>query len=421
MHGRAGLEIVTPVYRAGAAPTETAARRAMFAGWLRTVVEPTVVLERALAGQTTIAMHLRHRGAGAAFTTPIAGPLVPRALQSATFNLHGGWSLRTMGAPADASVFGNEDSSALLLGGVLLGLLLSAFSLLARGRGPREERAQGEGGAEPVAGELYDRLTGLPNRALTLDRAERMIARGGRESGVLAGALMIDIDWFADINERFGVGAGDRVLRAVAERLQATMRAVDSVGRTGGDQFVVLVEASRGVKFDAVARRVIEALHEPIDVEGFGPSFVITASVGVAFGRYRSVEDLLADARLALVSAKGAGKDRYTLFNANMRSVVEGRGVLEGELSAALSEGQLYLLYEPIRDLRTNAIVGLEALVRWNHPEKGVVPAEEFASIADDSGLVVPIGRFALEDACTRAAEWNLSEHRVAVAVKIPA
>ena len=119
------------------------------------------------------------------------------------------------------------------------------------------------------------------------------------------------------------------------------------------------------------------------------------------------------------MSAKSAGKDRYTLFNANMRSIVEGHGVLEGELSAALAERQLYLVYEPIRDLRTNAIVGFEALVRWRHPEKGVMPADEFASLAEDSGLIVPIGRFALEEACTRAAEWNLSEHRVAVAVKV--
>jgi diguanylate cyclase (GGDEF)-like protein len=252
-----------------------------------------------------------------------------------------------------------------------------------------------------------------------LDRAERMIARGSRESGVLAGAMLIDIDWFEDINERFGRAAGDRVLRAVAERLQGAMRAHDSVGRMGGDEFAVLVEASRGVRFDAVARRVIEALHEPIELEGFGPSFVITASVGVAFGRYKTTDNLLGDARLALVSAKSAGKDRYTLFNANMRSVVEGRGVLEAELNAALSRGEMFLLYQPIRDLRTRAIVGLEALVNWRHPEKGVMAANEFADLAQDTGLVVPIGRWALEEACTRAAEWNLSEHRVAVALKI--
>jgi diguanylate cyclase (GGDEF)-like protein len=420
LHGRSGVQADTPVYRSGSTPTSTAARRTAFVGWLRTVVDPTAVLERALAGQPDMALSVRRRGAfGATFATPLTGAASRAGAQSTTFSLHGGWELQTTGAPADATVLGNGDSAALLIGGTIIGLLLSGFALLADAQGPREDRAGADGRGKHE--DLYDRLTGLPNRALTLDRAERMIARGGRESGVLAGALLIDIDWFADINERFGRAAGDKVLVAVAQRMRSTMRAVDSVGRMGGDEFVVLVEASRGVKFDAVARRVIEALHEPIELEGFGPSFVITASVGVAFGRYKSVEDLLADARLALVSAKSAGKDRYTLFNANMRSVVEGRGVLEGELSAALADGQLFLLYEPIRDLRTSAVVGFEGLVQWHHPEKGVMPADEFASLAEDSGLVVPIGRFALEEACTRAAEWNLSEHRVAVAVKVSA
>jgi diguanylate cyclase (GGDEF)-like protein len=420
LHGRSGVQVDTPVYRAGSAPTSPAGRGSAFVGWLRMVVDPTAVLEHALAGQPGIALSLRRRGAsGATFATPATGAAARAGAQSTTFRLHGGWELETIGAPADATVLGNGDSAAVLIAGTLIGLLLSGFALLANAEGPRGERAGADGRRKPE--ELYDRLTGVPNRALTLDRAERMIARGGRESGVLAGALLIDVDWFADINERFGRAAGDKVLVAVAQRLRTTMRAVDTVGRTGGDEFVVLVEASRGVKFDAVARRVIEALHEPIELEGFGPSFVITASVGVAFGRYKSADDLLADARLALVSAKSAGKDRYTLFNANMRSVVEGRGVLEGELSAALADGQLFLTYEPIRDLRTGAVAGLEGLVQWHHPEKGVMPADEFASLAEDSGLVVPIGRFALEEACTRAAEWNLSEHRVAIAVKVSA
>jgi diguanylate cyclase (GGDEF)-like protein len=419
VHRRAGLEIDTPVYHGAGVPAGVGARRASFAGWLRLVVEPGTLLDRALAGAPGVALRLRHRGTfGATFATATTASLSSKGAQSATFGLHG-WTLETIGPRADATVFGNWDSAALLIGGTLFGILLSGCALLASesARPLLRTREDGEGKRKPD--ELYDRLTGLPNRALTLDRAERMIARGGRESGVLAGGLLIDIDWFADINERFGSNAGDKVLCAVAQRLKATMRAVDSIGRMGGDEFVVLVEASRGVKFDAVACRVIEALHEPIDVEGFGPSFVITASIGVAFGRYRSVEDLLADARLALVSAKSAGKDRYTLFNANMRSVVEGRGVLEGELNAALSERQLFLMYEPIRDLRTHAVVGLEAHVQWRHPEKGVMPADEFMSLAEDSGLEVPIGRFALEAACTHGAAWNLSEHRVAVAVKV--
>jgi EAL domain-containing protein (putative c-di-GMP-specific phosphodiesterase class I) len=172
------------------------------------------------------------------------------------------------------------------------------------------------------------------------------------------------------------------------------------------------------VRLDSLARRIIEALHEPVELEGFGPSFVLSASIGIAFGRYTVPEDLLRDAQLA---AKAAGKDRYTLFNANMRSVIEGRGVLEVELNTALAEGQFFLLYEPICDLDSRRVVGLEALIRWRHPEQGVLAPDAFIPLAEETGLIVPIGRWALEDACSRAATWNVAGHRVGVSVKVSA
>ena len=153
------------------------------------------------------------------------------------------------------------------------------------------------------------------------------------------------------------------------------MRSHDTVGRSAATSSCVLVEsAARGVRLDSLARRIIEALHKPVELDGFGPSFFLTASIGVAFGRYATPEDLLRDAHLALFAAKAAGKDRYTLFNANMRSVIEGRGVLEAELNTALQDEQFFLLYQPIYDLSTRRVVGLEALLRWEHPKQGVVP-----------------------------------------------
>ena len=134
---------------------------------------------------------------------------------------------------------------------------------------------------------------------------------------------------------------------------------------------MILVEATaRGVRLDSLARRVIEALHQPIQLREVEPSFFLTASIGVAFGRYVTPEDLLRDAHLALYAAKAAGKDRYTLFNANMRSVIEGRAVLEVEMNAALQEKQFFLLYQPVFDLASKQIVGLEALIRWQHPPR---------------------------------------------------
>jgi diguanylate cyclase (GGDEF)-like protein len=239
---------------------------------------------------------------------------------------------------------------------------------------------------------------------------------------MLAGALFIDIDWFTQVNDKLGQAAGDQLLRIFAQRLVGVVRAEDTVGRFGEDEFVVLVEsAARGVRLDSLARRMIEALHKPIELDDFGPRFFSTASIGVAFGRYATPEDLLRDARLALTAAKTAGKDRYTLFNANMRTVIESRAVLEDELNTALQEKQFFLLYQPIYDVTTRRVVGLEALIRWVHPKQGVLPPGDFLPLAEESGQIVPIGRWVLEEACSRAAAWNVAGHRVGISVKISA
>jgi EAL domain-containing protein (putative c-di-GMP-specific phosphodiesterase class I) len=186
-----------------------------------------------------------------------------------------------------------------------------------------------------------------------------------------------------------------------------------------GDRFVALVESqARGVKLESLAGRMIEVLREPVVLDGFGPSFHMTASIGVAFGRYTSTEDLLTDTQVALDAAKAAGKDRFTLFNANLRSVIEDRGVLDSELNAALQDKQFFLLYEPVCEVATRRVVGVEALIRWMHPTRGVVMPDEFLPTAEETALIVPIGRWALEEACTRAAAWSAAGEQVAVAVK---
>jgi diguanylate cyclase (GGDEF)-like protein len=344
---------------------------------------------------------------------------------STTTNLHGGWTVRTTGpSPAQADVFGDGDALRLLIGGILLSLLLGALLFLLGGwrRGGSVAAIATSPRKGRVHEDLYDALTGLPNRALMLDRAERMLARATRQSGLLVGALFVDIDWFKDVNEKLGKAAGDQLLTIVAERLESVVRAHDTVGRLGGDEFVILVESSaRVARLDSLARRVIEALHKPVELDGFGPSFALTASIGVAFGRYATAEDLLRDAQLAMYAAEAAGRDRYTLFNANMRTVIEGRGVLEVELNTALQERQFFLLYEPVFDLASRKVVGLEAHLRWQHPTQGALPPQDFMPLAEETGLSVPIGRWALEEACSRAAAWNVAREPVNVSVKVAA
>jgi diguanylate cyclase (GGDEF)-like protein len=384
---------------------------------VREVISPDVVLGTAMRGHLDAAARLRYRTAATSvlFTS---GTPVPRA-QTRTFALNDGWTLKSFGPPADGGIFANGRARALLIGGCLLSVVLALLIMLlgsSRG-GVRAPRSRSVGHED-----LYDALTGLPNRGLTLDLAERMLARTGRQSGVLAGALIVDVDWFKDVNDKLGTAAGDQLLVTVAERLARVVRGQDTVGRLEGDRFVVLVEsAARGVRLDSLARRVIEAMHKPVELAGFGPSFYVTASIGIAYGQYSGTDELLRDARLALSAAKAAGKDGYTVFNANMRSVIEGRGVLEAELNTALQSRQLFLLYQPIRDLASSKVVAVEALIRWQHPKQGVLAPADFIPLAEETGLIVPIGRWVLEEACLRAAAWNVSGPRVGISVTVSA
>src|SRR6202035_5444044 len=241
-----GLGIVTPVYRGGAVPSTVAGRRAAFLGWLHEVLVPGVVLQQALRGHPDTAVRLRYRSGSANFVFASGAPQA--GAQSIATNLHKGRTLRSFGAAAGASMLADGNALALLVGGCLLSVLLGLMVfLLGSGRArvvavmplPEAPKAPQE--------DLYDPLTGLPNRALMLDRAQRMLARAGRQSGLLIGALFIDIDWFKDVSEKIGQAAGDQLLTIVAARLEGVVRAQDSVGSLGGDEFVVLVEsAARG-------------------------------------------------------------------------------------------------------------------------------------------------------------------------------
>jgi diguanylate cyclase (GGDEF)-like protein len=420
--GRPGiLEVQRPVYRGYATPTTTQARNAAFVGWLREVLRPSVLARSALAGHPGYALGVRYGPSPAALA--LAGGVASGDAQRASVGLAHGWRLEILGPPAGASLLGKGRVWA-LVAGIMLGLLAGTLILLPGTRRRREERpvALVAPSPEPPAETLYDSLTGLPGRGLTHDRAAQVLARSTRQSGMLAGALLIDIDWFKDVNEKLGRDAGDQLLGIVAQRLQGVMREEDTVGRLDGDRFAVLVECTaRSVRMDSLAQRVIEALHKPIELEGFGPSFYTTASIGVAFGRYGTPDELLRDAQTALDSAKAAGRDRYAIFSANTRSVVERRSVVEAELNTAVQEQQFLLVYEPIWDLASGAVVGVEAQPRWQHPKRGVLSSADFLPVAQESGLSIPIDRWAIEQACASAAAWEVQGRRIGVSVKVSA
>lgn len=419
----ARVETLTPVYRGLLPPASAKARNAELVGWLRQLTSPQVEAQQALIGHPGYAVALRYGPSLADIAT--AGSVVSGG-QSVTDSLENGWGLAVSGPQASAPLLAAGRIWA-LVAGALIGLLLGLLAL-ALGRDRRQEPApvvSAPPAPKPpveIVEPLYDDLTGLPNRALTLDRASLVLARANRQSGLLAGALVVDVDWFKDVNDKLGREAGDQLLGIVARRLQGVMRTEDTVGRLGEDRFAVLVECTaRSLRLDALAQRVLEALHRPLEIEGFGPTFSMTASVGVAFGRYDSAEDLLRDAGTALQSAKADGKARYKLFDASTRAVAEGRGGLEADLSAAVQQGALTLLYAPIYDLQTHSVTGVEAKPCWEHPERGQIAAEELLQLAEDCGLIVPVDRFTLEQACSRAAAWEVQGRQVGVSVKVGA
>ena len=267
---------------------------------------------------------------------------------------------------------------------------------------------------------LHDPLTSLANRQLILDRAEQMLARSRRVCDPVA-AFFIDLDNFKDANDSLGHEAGDKLLQAVAGRFTGLLRASDTVGRLGGDEFVILTE---GVPLAAgptmVAERIREVLRHPFHVEGFeGLPITVTASIGIATGDRPSAQELLRDADIALYRAKAAGRDNCVLFEPAMQSAAVGRLELKSDLNSALANDQFFLLYQPIFDLDSVHIRGVEALLRWQHPTRGVISPDDFIPVLEDSGQIIDVGRWVLHQACAQAASWRRQGHRTTMSVNV--
>ena len=267
---------------------------------------------------------------------------------------------------------------------------------------------------------LHDPLTGLANRQLILDRAEQMLARSRRTFDPVA-VYFIDLDNFKDANDSLGHEAGDKLLQAVAGRFAGLLRASDTVGRLGGDEFVILAEGSSiAAGPEMVAERIREVLREPFLVDGFeGLPISITASIGIATGDRSTAQELLRDADIALYRTKAAGRDGWVLFEPAMQSAAVDRLELKSDLDAALAGHQFFLLYQPIFDLDSATIRGVEALIRWQHPTRGVIAPNDFIPVLEDSGMIVDVGRWVLQTACAQAASWQAQGFDTTMSVNV--
>ncbi len=267
---------------------------------------------------------------------------------------------------------------------------------------------------------FHDHLTGLPNRSLFLDRLQQAMIQSQTRGHSGYAVLFGDLDRFKNVNDSLGHGVGDKLLISLARRLEAAMRPGDSIARLGGDEFAILVGETRRVPdVCRVAARLLESINVPFKIDDY--EVFMTASIGIAIGgdHYRNPEEILRDADTAMYRAKARGKARYEVFDGAMHHSAVALLKLETDLRRALDRGEFVVYFQPIVDIQKGGLHSFEALIRWNHPDRGLLRPSEFLQLAEETGLIVPIGKWILMEACLQAREWQKLYPSLRVSVNV--
>jgi len=265
---------------------------------------------------------------------------------------------------------------------------------------------------------FHDVLTGLANRSLFRDRLAHALARASR--GALPTAVLyLDIDDFKAVNDRLGHAEGDRLLVLVGQRLVAAMRAGDTVARLGGDEFAVIVEETDPAEAQTAAERILKALADPFDLDG--RETAVRGSIGIAIHDVEGgdADELLRRADIAMYAAKARGGDGHATYDASLYEATVARMESKADLQGALERGELRVAYQPIVDMETGEVSGAEALMRWAHPTRGPIPPSDFIPLAEESGLIVELGRWILETACRQARDWQIQSGRADLTISV--
>jgi diguanylate cyclase (GGDEF)-like protein len=406
------MAVNAPFYRGGVVPATVAARRGAFAGWIGITFDPRVPLAAALRGHpgTAVALRFHSSDSGAAYVASNAvfraGPR-PADAQSVTVGIKDGWTVQTFAAPVAGGILGYTSALILLIGGLALSLVIGVLVfVLAAGRSVALQLVD-ERTAELRYQALHDPLTRLPNRALIMDRIVQLLARG-RRAGTNGAALYVDLDEFKNVNDTLGHAAGDQLLIQTAARLRGVLRDSDTIGRMGGDEFVVLIDGSEvEIGPQLVAERLLEAMRQPFELDDAANPLFVHTSIGIAIGDRASAGELLRDADVALYQAKAAGKNRFELFDRATKNRTIDRVGLEYDLRSALTDEEFRLAYQPIYRVDDLAIVGVEALLRWQHPTRGRLQPDEFIPTLERTGQIREVGQWVLREACAQMAAWH--------------
>ncbi len=414
--------VVAPLF-AGPTPTSVTARQNALEGWVGGIFDTGKILNAAVGPHSGLQVTLARKNLGSPAqvvatidATRTSGGLV----DVVPTNADGRWIVTVRRPPVTGTASGGTQGLA-VGGAIALATLILFFvlrSLVASRRRALDVATEQTGELEHMA--FHDVLTGLPNRSLVVDRAEQLLARS-RRSQLPTAALVLGLDEFKEFNETYGHQTGDELLKAVADRLEAVLREADTVGRVGGDEFMVLTDgASLAAGPELVAERILDVMREPFYLgEERAEPFTVTASVGIAFGPRVDAEHLLHDADTALSQAKEAGKGRYALFGQDMPQAIETRLAFENELRSAVATDQFFLRYQPIFDIDTRTTTGVEALLRWQHPTRRVIPPDHFLPRLEETGLIMPLGRWVLEEACRQGAALHANGYLITMSVNI--